>query len=60
MIMVFSKSKVKPRTAALPASLARPISAGDVILNKPFWSHGLENNSTEVLKILVFEVKWKF
>lgn len=36
---------------------AREISAGDVILNKPHWSHGLENNSDTDLKILVFEVQ---
>jgi len=33
----------------------RAVQAGDVILNKPHWSHGLENNSDVVLKILVFE-----
>jgi quercetin dioxygenase-like cupin family protein len=32
------------------------VKAGDVILNKPGWSHGLENNSTAALKVLVFEV----
>jgi quercetin dioxygenase-like cupin family protein len=36
---------------------AREVTAGDVILNKPHWSHGLENNSSDTdLKILVFEV----
>lgn len=33
------------------------VVAGDVILNKPYWSHGLENNSDTDLKILVFEVQ---
>ena len=35
---------------------AQQVKAGDVILNKPGWSHGLENNSTAPLKVLVFEV----
>ncbi len=34
----------------------RTVKAGDVILNKPGWSHGLENDSDERLEILVFEV----
>jgi quercetin dioxygenase-like cupin family protein len=34
----------------------REVVAGDVIVNKPGWSHGLENNSDLPLKILVFEV----
>lgn len=29
---------------------------GDVFVNKPNWSHGLENDSEALLKILVFEV----
>jgi predicted metal-dependent HD superfamily phosphohydrolase/quercetin dioxygenase-like cupin family protein len=33
------------------------VRAGDVILNKPYGSHGLENTSSTVLKILVFEVQ---
>jgi quercetin dioxygenase-like cupin family protein len=33
------------------------VRAGDVILNKPYGSHGLENTSGSVLKILVFEVQ---
>ena len=34
------------------------VSPGDVIVNKPFGSHGLRNTSdSEELKILVFEVK---
>jgi quercetin dioxygenase-like cupin family protein len=33
----------------------REVRAGDVLLNKPGWEHGLENNSEDVLKILVFE-----
>jgi quercetin dioxygenase-like cupin family protein len=32
------------------------VKTGDVILNKFGWSHGLENNSPQPLKILVFEV----
>jgi mannose-6-phosphate isomerase-like protein (cupin superfamily) len=36
---------------------AREVGAGDVILNKPHWSHGLENSSETDLKILVFEVQ---
>jgi quercetin dioxygenase-like cupin family protein len=35
----------------------REVRAGDVILNKPYGSHGLENNSDTDLKILVFEVQ---
>ena len=35
-----------------------PVSAGDVIKNAPFGTHGLKNVSdVEELKILVFEVK---
>ncbi len=34
----------------------REVKAGDVILNKPGWSHGLENYSDVPLKMLVFEV----
>jgi quercetin dioxygenase-like cupin family protein len=34
----------------------REVIAGDVILNKPGWSHGLANHSDQVLKMLVFEV----
>jgi mannose-6-phosphate isomerase-like protein (cupin superfamily) len=37
--------------------LTRDVTVGDVILNKPHWSHGLENNSDIDLKILVFEVQ---
>lgn len=33
------------------------VVAGDVILNKPYWSHGLENTSDTELKIIVFEVQ---
>lgn len=36
---------------------AHDVRAGDVILNKPYGSHGLENTSGTVLKILVFEVQ---
>ncbi len=36
----------------------REVAAGDVILNKPGWSHGLENISEEhTLKLLVYEAK---
>lgn len=35
----------------------RAVKTGDVILNKPGYSHGLENNSECLLKILVFIVK---
>ena len=35
---------------------AHEVNAGDVILNKPDGSHGLENTSDDILKILVFEV----
>lgn len=33
----------------------REVTAGDVILNKPGWSHGLENHADVPLKLLVFE-----
>ena len=36
---------------------AHEVSTGDVILNKPYGSHGLENTSDDILKILVFEVQ---
>lgn len=36
---------------------AHEVSAGDVILNKPYGSHGLENTSDDILKLLVFEVR---
>ncbi len=35
---------------------SQAVKAGDVILNKPGWQHGLENTSAEPLKLLVFEV----
>jgi mannose-6-phosphate isomerase-like protein (cupin superfamily) len=35
----------------------REVGSGDVILNKPNWSHGLANYSEDDLCILVFEVK---
>lgn len=35
---------------------SRNVSAGDVIVNKPYGTHGLSNNSNEDLKILVMEV----
>lgn len=34
----------------------RQVSAGDVIVNRPFGAHGLTNNGDEDLKVLVFEV----
>jgi mannose-6-phosphate isomerase-like protein (cupin superfamily) len=34
----------------------RAVKTGDVIVNKPGWSHGLENTSDQPLEILVFEV----
>jgi mannose-6-phosphate isomerase-like protein (cupin superfamily) len=34
----------------------REVKAGDVIVNKPGWSHGLENTSEATLELLVFEV----
>jgi mannose-6-phosphate isomerase-like protein (cupin superfamily) len=37
-------------------SEAREVQAGDVIVNKPGWSHGLENTSEKAIKLLVFEV----
>lgn len=33
----------------------REVQPGDVLLNKPGWSHGLENRSDAVLKVLVYE-----
>ena len=35
---------------------SQTVKTGDVILNKPGWRHGLENVSTEPLKLFVFEV----
>jgi mannose-6-phosphate isomerase-like protein (cupin superfamily) len=35
---------------------SREVEAGDVIVNKPGWSHGLENTSEAPLELLVFEV----
>jgi len=37
----------------------RAVKTGDVIVNKPGWSHGLENTSDQPLAILVFEVTKK-
>lgn len=31
------------------------VKPGDVLLNKPGWSHGLENRSEAVVKLLVYE-----
>ncbi|WP_019639634.1 cupin domain-containing protein [Paenibacillus fonticola] len=33
----------------------RDVKAGDVILNKRNWSHGLENTAAEPLRLLVYE-----
>jgi mannose-6-phosphate isomerase-like protein (cupin superfamily) len=33
----------------------REVGRGDVLLNKPGWSHGLENHTDAPLRILVFE-----
>lgn len=33
----------------------RGVKPGDVVLNKPGWSHGLENRSEGVVKVLVYE-----
>ncbi|MDX2176635.1 MAG: cupin domain-containing protein [Candidatus Sumerlaeia bacterium] len=38
---------------------ARRVRAGDVLLNKPGWSHGLANDTDAPLRILVFEVDGK-
>ncbi|MDI6734837.1 MAG: cupin domain-containing protein [bacterium] len=37
----------------------REVCSGDLILNKPGWSHGIRNESKEEIKILVVEVKLK-
>ncbi|WP_197035413.1 Gfo/Idh/MocA family oxidoreductase [Paenibacillus sp. UNC451MF] len=34
----------------------RQVKAGDIILNKPWWKHGLENNSDQPLRSIIFEV----
>jgi quercetin dioxygenase-like cupin family protein len=34
----------------------RPVKRGDVLVNKPHSTHGLENNSNGVIKLIVFEV----
>ena len=33
-----------------------PVTAGDVIVNRPFGEHGIENPNEEKLELLVFEV----
>lgn len=33
----------------------RDVKPGDVILNKPNWSHGLENASDSIVRLLVYE-----
>ncbi|MFE5318700.1 cupin domain-containing protein [Paenibacillus sp. NPDC056579] len=35
----------------------RQVKSGDIVLNKPWWKHGLENNSEEPLRAIIFEVK---
>jgi quercetin dioxygenase-like cupin family protein len=35
----------------------REVNKGDIIVNKPYDSHGLLNNSDEIMKLLVFEVE---
>ena len=32
------------------------VGPGDVIVNKPWWKHGLQNDGTEPIKAIVFEV----
>ena len=34
----------------------KDVEAGDVIVNKPYGSHGLENNSDQAMRLLVIEV----
>jgi mannose-6-phosphate isomerase-like protein (cupin superfamily) len=34
----------------------KTVTSGDIVVNRPFGSHGLFNNSEKDLKILVFEV----
>ncbi len=34
-----------------------PVRAGDVLLNKPGWSHGLENDSEGAITLLIFEAQ---
>lgn len=35
----------------------KQVKKGDIIINKPFGSHGLLNNANENLRVLVFEVR---
>jgi uncharacterized cupin superfamily protein len=35
----------------------KKVVAGDLVLNKPFWSHGLENTSDVTMRLLVFAAK---
>ena len=35
------------------------VTTGDLILNKRGWTHGLENDSGQPLKVLVFEVAFR-
>lgn len=34
----------------------KPVQAGDVFLNKPWWKHGLENTGDQPIKAIIFEV----
>jgi mannose-6-phosphate isomerase-like protein (cupin superfamily) len=36
---------------------AREVEEGDIIVNKPGWSHGLQNTSETTIELLVFEVE---
>lgn len=38
-------------------STSQLVRAGDIIVNRVGWSHGIENNSDGILKILVWEVR---
>ncbi|NEW05774.1 cupin domain-containing protein [Paenibacillus sp. SYP-B3998] len=33
----------------------KEVKAGDTILNKPYGSHGLKNNTDDILKLLIYE-----
>ncbi|UQZ86064.1 Putative oxidoreductase YteT precursor [Paenibacillus konkukensis] len=37
----------------------RQVKAGDIVLNKPWWKHGLENNGDRPLRAIIFEVMKK-
>jgi oxalate decarboxylase/phosphoglucose isomerase-like protein (cupin superfamily) len=34
----------------------RRVTRGDLIVNKPFWSHALANDGNETLRLLVWQV----